>query len=254
MKRWLILTYGLVSYLIFLGVFLYSILFLGNLFVPRAMDSQPTVSIGQALICDLVLLLAFSIQHSLMARPFFKRWITRFIPKSAERSNYVMFSNLAMVLLFVFWEPMGGVIWNVENRLAQSAIYGVYFFGWLFLFVSTCMISHFDLFGLKQTWLQFRNQPYVNAPFCVPFAYKYVRHPIYVGWLFIFWATPVMTIAHLLFAVGCTTYILIAIVWEERDLIATFGTRYTEYQQDVPMLIPQLTSHSKNQESQIANP
>lgn len=252
MKRWTILLYGMFSYLMFFGVFLYMVLFAGNLLVPKSLDSEPVSSFGFALTVNLLLIFAFAVQHSVMARPRFKRWLTKFIPESAERSTYVLASNIAVILIMAFWQPMGGVIWQAESMVLKSAITALYFLGWVVLFLSTCMICHFDLFGLRQTWLQFTGKKYTNYEFRAPFAYKYVRHPIYVGWLMIVWAAPLMSIAHLVFSLGMTVYILIAITWEENDLIATFGDKYTDYQKNVPMLIP--SPRTQNSDQRIERP
>lgn len=238
MKRWTILLYGIFSYLMFFGVFIYMVLFAGNILIPKSLDSEPISGFAFALTVNLLLIFAFAVQHSTMARPWFKRWLTKFIPESAERSTYVLASNIAVIMIMAFWQPMGATIWQVESTLLKSAVMSVYFLGWAVLFLSTCMICHFDLFGLRQVWTQFTGQQYSNYEFRVPFAYKYVRHPIYVGWLMIIWATPVMSIAHLVFSMGMTVYILAAIPWEENDLIATFGKKYTDYQKSVPMLVP----------------
>ena len=238
MKRWLILLYGVVSYLMFFGVFLYSILFVGNIWIPNTLDSEPRVELLTAIGINLALLTFFAVQHSGMARPGFKQWLTKFIPESAERSTYVLMSNVAMILVFVFWQPMGGTVWSFENAFAVGSIYGIYFLGWALLFVSTCAICHFDLFGLRQIWLNFRGQPYVPYEFRIPALYTVVRHPIYVAWLMIFWSAPVMTFSHLLFAVGTTAYILVAIQLEERDLVKHFGQEYVDYRESVPMLVP----------------
>jgi protein-S-isoprenylcysteine O-methyltransferase Ste14 len=240
MKRWLIFAYGVVSYAIFFATFLYAIGFVGNLFVPKSMDSAPEVPLGVALLIDAGLLGLFAIQHSVMARPAFKRWWTRVIPQEAERSTYTLLSSLALIALFAFWEPMGGVVWNVESPVAQLLIQTAYAFGWLLVLVSTFLINHFDLFGLRQVWLQLRRRPYTPLPFKTPILYRYVRHPLYVGWFFAFWATPTMTVTHLVFAIATTAYILIAIQLEERDLVTAFGERYVSYRRATPMLIPRL--------------
>jgi len=222
----------------FLGVFLYAILFIGNFYVSRTLDGEGSIGFGLALCINLALLITFAVQHSGMARPKFKSWLTRFIPKSAERSTYVLFSNVALILMFLFWQPMGGVVWAAESEVIRSAVFGFYFVGWIIVFLSTFAISHFDLFGLRQVWMQFRNRPYQHHEFQIPNAYKIVRHPLYVGWITVMWAAPTMTVAHLVFAVVTTTYILIAIQWEERDLIGVFGDKYKSYRQQVPMLVP----------------
>lgn len=237
MKRLMVLLYGTISYAIFFAVFLYSMGFVGNFFVPNAIDSAPSVPLAQALLINLGLLGLFAVQHSLMARPLFKRWITRFIPKAAERSTYVMASNLAMIALFLFWAPMGIVVWNLDSTLAQAAMWIAFGFGWMLVLVSTFMINHFDLFGLRQVWLYFRKREYTPLQFRTTWAYRWIRHPIYLGWLFAFWATPTMTIAHLVFALMTTAYIFIAIVLEEKDL-SDAHEEYVQYKEEVPMIFP----------------
>jgi protein-S-isoprenylcysteine O-methyltransferase Ste14 len=237
MKRLLILLYGVICYAIFFGTFLYAIGFVGNVFVPKSIDSDPTVPFGTALLTNLALLGLFAIQHSVMARPAFKRMWTCIIPEAAERSTYVLMSSLALIALFAFWQPLGGVVWNVASPLGQAALYGLFAFGWLLVLVSTFLINHFDLFGLRQVWLQLLGKPYTALPFKTPALYKYVRHPLYVGWFFAFWATPTMTITHLLFAIATTAYILIAIQLEERDLMDAHP-EYRSYRERVPMLLP----------------
>ena len=245
MKRWAMLIYGIVAYLMFFGVFIYSVLFVGNLWITRTLDSDPNMATVSALGIDLLLLTLFAMQHSGMARPRFKDWMKKQIPESAERSTYVLLSNFAMIAIFAFWQPIGGSIWTVEHPFFVGAIYGVYFVGWTLLFVSTCAICHFDLFGIRQVWCYFQCKQYVPREFRVPALYSVVRHPLYVGWLIIFWATPTMTLSHLVFAAGTTFYILVAIQLEERDLIRQFGKKYLSYQKLVPMLVPRVIRSRK---------
>ena len=237
MKRIATLTYGVICYATFFATFLYAIGFIGNLIVPKSIDSVPTVSMGTALLINTVLLAIFAVQHSVMARPFFKRWLTRFIPKAAERSTFVVASSVALIVLFLFWQPMGGVVWSVENPHAQILLHVAFAFGWLLVLVSTFAINHFDLFGLRQVWTNLRKQPYTDVKFVTPMLYRLVRHPMYIGFFLGFWAAPVMTVAHLVFAVATTAYILIAIQLEERDLLDAHP-EYREYQRRVPMIIP----------------
>jgi len=237
MQRVLVFIYGVVAYALFFATFLYAIGFVGNLFVPKAIDSAPQVPFIQALLVNLGLLGLFAVQHSLMARPFFKRWLTRFIPQAAERSTFVVASSLALIALFVFWQPMGGVIWSIENPQAQILLHVAFAFGWLLVLVSTFLINHFDLFGLRQVWLNLHKKPYTQLRFGTPVLYRLVRHPLYLGFILGFWATPVMTVAHLVFALATTGYILIAIQLEERDLMAAHP-EYAEYRRRVPMIIP----------------
>ena len=240
MKRWLILAYGTCAYLMFLGVFLYAIAFTGNFLVPVSLDSTPTSSLGIAVLVNLCLLGLFAVQHSLMARPFFKAWITRYIPAPAERSTYVLATNVAMILLFALWQPIGPEIWRATHPVAIAAIYAMFFLGWAIVFISTCMINHFDLFGMRQVWLNFKGREYKPLKFQTPGFYKYIRHPLYVGWLTVFWFTPVMSLSHFLFAAGCTVYILLAIRWEERDLVDALGVDYTRYRDQTPMFVPKM--------------
>ena len=239
MSRIATLLYGVLTYALFLGVFLYAVGFVGGFVTPTSLDGAPTHSLGFALAVDLGLLTAFALQHSGMARPAFKRWWTKIVPQAAERSTYVLFSNLAMLLLFVTWQPIGGVIWDTSGPV-RMAVTGVYLLGWAVLFYATCLIDHLDLFGVKQVWRAFRGHAYEAPKFHTPGMYRFVRHPLYVGWLMIFWAAPTMTAAHLIFALVTTAYILVAIQLEERDLLDAFGRDYAEYRRRTPMLIPRI--------------
>jgi protein-S-isoprenylcysteine O-methyltransferase Ste14 len=236
-KRIAAFLYGVFCYVVFLASFLYAVGFLGNFLVPKAIDSGPQVPFLRALAINVGLLGLFAVQHSVMARPWFKRAWTRVVPTVVERSTYVLFSSVALILLFWLWQPMGGVVWSVETLTAWAAIMGVYAVGWLTVLVATFLINHFDLFGLRQVWLNLIGRPYVALEFRTPGLYRYVRHPLYVGWLMVFWAAPVMTVAHLVFAVATTAYILIAIQFEERDLVRAHG-EYAEYKRRVPMIVP----------------
>jgi methanethiol S-methyltransferase len=237
MKRMPLFLYGLACYAVFFAVFLYAIGFIGNLWVPKSMDSPREVPVTTALLVNLGLLGLFAVQHSVMARPAFKRWWTRIVPQAAERSTYVLFSSLALIALFWFWQPMGGIVWDITSAAGVNTMYVIYAAGWLLLLYSTFLINHFDLFGLRQVWLHLRGKPYTGVPFRTPWLYRQVRHPLYVGWLMIFWATPTMTVAHLVFAIMTTAYILVAIQLEEHDLI-TEHPEYAEYRKRVPMIIP----------------
>jgi protein-S-isoprenylcysteine O-methyltransferase Ste14 len=230
-------VYGVVSYLAFFATFLYAIGFLGNFVVPKSIDSGREAPFLYALAINVVLLALFALQHSVMARPWFKAAWTRMVPSTVERSTYVLFSSLALLLVFWKWKPMGGVIWNVTNLDAQIALNCLFGLGVLIILAASFLINHFDLFGLRQVWLNLRGIPYTSLSFSTPGMYRVVRHPLYVGWLLMFWAAPMMTVAHLVFALGTTAYILIAIQFEERDLIG-FHKEYAEYRQQVPMLIP----------------
>lgn len=244
-KRTLVLTYGAVCYVTFLGVFLYLAGFLGNLMVPRSIDSPAKDPLWLAGGVNLLLVLLFGLQHSLMARPSFKRWWMRFVPAAIERSTYVMMTNVALIVLFWQWRPMGGVLWDIQSPTGRGVMHGLFGLGWLTVLVTTFLINHFDLFGLRQVWLYFRGQQYRPIGFRSPGPYRYVRHPLYVGWIMAFWATPTMTVAHFLFALGMTTYILVAIRFEERDLAEFHGPAYREYRRQVPMLVPKLAAYPK---------
>lgn len=232
------LLYGVFCYLVFFATFLYAIAFLGGFGVPRTIDSGVEGSIATALAINAGLLTLFALQHSIMARSWFKQAWTRIVPPAAERSTYVLFSSLALVLLFWQWRPIGGLVWQVDNEVARYAIYGVYAIGWILLLAATFLINHFDLFGLRQVYLHFVGKPYTGLPFRTPGMYRFMRHPIYFAWLCIFWATPRMTMAHLVFALATTGYILMAIPWEESDLIRIHGDDYRRYKQQVPKILP----------------
>jgi protein-S-isoprenylcysteine O-methyltransferase Ste14 len=242
-KRLAVFVYGLVSYIVFFLTFLYAVGFIGNWYIAKSMDSAVRMSFLPALAIDALLLLMFAAQHSIMARPAFKEVFTRFIPAAAERSTYVLCSSLLLIALFAFWQPIGGVVWNVTNPVVQTAINAVFGFGFALVFVATLLINHFDLFGLRQVALYLVRKPYTYLEFRTPIFYRYVRHPLYVGWLIAFWATPTMTGAHLLFAVLTSVYILTAIRWEERDLVIVHGSKYEHYQNRVPKLIPSLAPY-----------
>lgn len=238
MKRHLVFLYGIISYFIFFGVFLYLPGFLGNFIVPKSIDSTATGSFAEALLINSALLALFAIQHSVMARKGFKDMITKIIPKAAERSTYVLFSSLAVILLYWLWKPMGIEVWNVQNTTLSFILNSFMIIGMLIVLVTTFLINHFDLFGLRQVWLYWTKKEYKPLGFVTPGPYKVVRHPLYFGWLLMFWSTPVMTIAHLVFAVATTIYIFIAIMLEEKDLIREHGKKYINYRRSVPMILP----------------
>lgn len=238
MKRILFFLYGVISYSIFFGVFCYLPGFIGNFLVPKSIDSPASGPIGEALLINAGLLALFAVQHSVMARKGFKDWWTKFIPKPLERSTYVLFSSLAVILLYWQWQPMGGVIWEVTDSAVIAILNGLMIFGWLLVLVTTFLINHFDLFGLRQVYLYLRGKKYTDLGFVTPGPYRLVRHPLYLGWLFMFWFTPVMTVAHLVFAIATTAYILLAIQFEEKDLTRIHGKDYQNYRKTVPMIFP----------------
>ncbi|MFP3939107.1 MAG: methanethiol S-methyltransferase [Thermoanaerobaculia bacterium] len=239
MKRTLYLLYGVIAYLLFLPTFLYAIGFVGNFLVPKSMDRGGAgVGLLEALLVDGGLLLVFALQHSVMARQGFKRWWTKVVPRPIERSTYVLAATAALALLMWQWRPIGGTVWDVSGTAPAAVLIGISLAGWAVVFWSTYLIDHFDLFGLRQVWLAFRRREYRPPQFGNPSLYKVVRHPLYFGFLVAFWATPVMTWGHLLFAAGTTGYILVAIQLEERDLVRFHGDAYREYRRRVRMLLP----------------
>ena len=246
-KRLAVFVYGLVSYMLCLLTFVYAVGFIGNLYIAKSMDSAARMSFWPALLIDAGLLLLFAVQHSVMARPAFKELLTQFIPEAAERSTYVLLSSVLLIALFAYWQPIGGVIWNFTNPLVRNAMCAIFGLGFALVFVATLLINHFDLFGMRQVALYLVRKPYTYLEFRTPLFYRYVRHPLYVGWLTFFWATPTMTGAHLLFAVLTSAYILMAIRWEERDLITVHGSKYLEYQKRVPKLVPSLASYESRE-------
>jgi len=236
-KKSLVLGYGISSYALFFLVFTYTILFIGNLFVSPSLDSPGQSNLWQALLIDMGLLGLFAIQHSVMARPAFKRILTRVIPQAAERSTYVLASSVLLGTIVHFWQPLGGVIWAVTDPFAVAGIYALFAVGWAILFLASFQINHFDLFGLRQVWFYFRGKPYTEVAFKTPWLYRFVRHPLYVGMLIGLWAAPVMTVAHLVFAALSTAYIFIGVRFEEHDLEKALP-EYGAYKKAVPMFMP----------------
>jgi len=248
MKRIAVFVYGVKAYGVFFATLLYAIGFLGNFGVPKSIDSGREGSVAAALAIDGALLALFALQHSIMARPWFKRAWTRIVPEAAERSTYVLFSSVALLLMFWQWRPIGGVIWKLEDvgAVIMLTLYGA---GLVIVLWSTFLINHFDLFGLRQVYLYLAGRPYTALEFRTPFLYRYVRHPLYLGWLLTFWSAPVMTAAHLFFALMTTAYILVAIRFEEADLVRAHGDKYRRYRQEVPMIAPGIMPRSRREDA-----
>lgn len=238
MAQILTLVYGFVAYAVFLGAFLYAIGFVGNIVVPKSIDSGTTFPLMETLVTNVLLLTLFAVQHSVMARPAFKRWWTRIVPKQVERSTYVLLASLILLLLFWQWRPISGVVWDARSTMLGALLLGLFGVGWLIVLLSTFMINHFDLFGLRQVTLYFQRRPYTPVAFMTRGLYKIVRHPIMLGFLIAFWATPVMTLGHLLFAVITTAYILVALQLEEHDLLEAHRATYEGYRRETSMLVP----------------
>ena len=239
MKKSIAFLYGILAYVVFLIAFLYAIGFLGNFAVPKSIDSGAESTFFMALLVNSALLSLFALQHSIMARPVFKRWITRFISPAIERSTYVLLSSLALLLMYWQWQPITTIVWKVENEIMVILLTGIFLLGWLIVFLSTFMINHFELFGLKQIFDNLKNKHTQSPKFQTNYLYKIVRHPIMLGFLIAFWATPLMTVGHFIFTVISTLYILIAVKYlEEKDLCKHIGKEYEDYQNQVPMIVP----------------
>jgi len=240
MKRWLFFLYGVACHLLFLATFLYMAGFVGNLVVPKTIDSPTREPFALAIAINLALLAMFAVQHSVMARPGFKRLWTRIVPEPIERSTYVLISCLVTILLLWQWRGINLVVWDFQHPALRATLWTLFAIGWLLVPVVSLLINHFDLFGTRQVWLYLQGKPYTPLEFRVPLFYKHVRHPLYIGWAIAFWATPTMTVGHLLFAGMLTGYMALATQLEERDLVAHFGRQYQEYRRRVPMFVPRI--------------
>jgi protein-S-isoprenylcysteine O-methyltransferase Ste14 len=254
MSRFLAVAYGTVSYLIFLASFVYAIGFVGDIAVPRSVDHGITAPMGQAVLINSLLLGLFAVQHSVMARPAFKRWWTRFVPDAVERSTYVLLASLVLFLLYWQWRTMPAVIWEASWPAGRVALWALFWLGWAIVLASTFMINHFELFGLRQVLTAWRGKPSTDLGFRALLLYRLVRHPIMAGFIIAFWATPRMTAGHLLFAVATSGYILIALQLEERDLLAALGDQYRQYRRAVPMLLPWPRRHKEESVSSASLP
>lgn len=238
MKRTVFLAYGVIAYLFFLGTILYAIGFVGNVVVPKSIDGGTAAPLSQAMLINVALLGVFGLQHSIMARPAFKRWWTTIIPEPIERSTFVLVASLLLILLFWQWRPLTADVWRIQNAALAFVLHAVSGLGWVMVVYATFLIDHFDLFGLRQIYLFARGQTYTSKRFHTPSLYRWVRHPLMLGFIVAFWSTPVMTQGHLLFAVVTTLYILVAIHIEERDLVTFFGDDYIRYRQQTSMIVP----------------
>lgn len=240
MKRWLFFTYGMSCYLLFFALYAYMACFVGGFAIPKTIDAPSGGPVAAAVAVNLALLALFAVQHSVMARPEFKRVWTRIVPQPIERSTYLLASCIVLAVVFWQWRGIDAVVWNVQSPALRAIAWSLFAVGWLMVPAVSYLINHFDLFGMRQVWLHLFGKPYTSLPFATPLLYNHVRHPLYIGWTIAFWATPTMTVGHLLFAAVLTIYMGAAAVLEERDLIAHFGHQYAAYRERVPMFIPRL--------------
>lgn len=252
MGRALALAYAFASYLVFFVTFLYAVGFVGGFLTPTSVDTGPAGPVGTAVLVDLILLGLFGLQHSIMARPAFKRWWTRIVPKPVERSTFVLLASVILLVTFTYWRPIAGVVWDVQSGIGRDLLWALFAAGWSIVFLGTWMIDHFDLFGLKQAWTYFRGGEYRPPHFQTRGFYGYVRHPLMLGFIVAFWATPTMTMGHLLFAAVSTAYILVALQLEERDLVTYHGQEYEAYRRTTPGLIPSLRRRTATTASSAA--
>jgi len=236
--KFIAFLYGLAAYFTFFGTILYAIGFVAGFGVPKTIDTGEVVSTTQALVVNLLLMSLFAVQHSVMARKQFKQWWTQYVPKSVERSTYVLFSSLTLILLFWQWRPIPTIVWQIDHSQIAMAVTGLWLIGWVIVFTSTFLINHFELFGLHQVANNLSGRQMPTPRFRTPLYYKFVRHPIYLGFIIAFWAAPTMSIGHLLFAAVTTAYIFVGILLEERDLVDLFGDDYRRYKARVSMLLP----------------
>jgi protein-S-isoprenylcysteine O-methyltransferase Ste14 len=244
MRRWSFFAYGVFCHLLFLATFAYMAGFVGNFLVPRSIDSEPAdgpLAVG----FDLLLVGLFALQHSITARPGFKQAWTRLIPEPIERSTYCLLSSVVLLFLMWQWRGLSAIVWDVHHPVGRGLLWGLFAAGWLLIPAVSLLINHFDLFGTRQVWLYLRGRPYTSPPFHTPLLYNRIRHPLYVGWALAFWATPTMTLGHLLFAGSLTLYMILAARVEERDLVGLYGDTYRAYQRRVPMFVPRLGARDK---------
>jgi methanethiol S-methyltransferase len=244
MRRWTYFVYGVCCHVLFLATFAYMAGFVGNLLVPKSIDSAPA-NLLSAMSINLLLIALFGLQHSIMARPWFKHYWTRLVPQPIERSTYVLLSCVVTFFLMWQWRGLDAIIWDVQHPVGRGLLWGLFAAGWLSVPVVSLMINHFDLFGTRQVWLYLHGRPYTALPFRTPMLYGRVRHPLYLGWALAFWATPTMTLGHLLLAGALTLYMAVAVCFEERDLVGHFGGTYRDYQRRVPMFVPRLRWHDQ---------